>query len=246
MNKQQSKYALIAVIVLVMIIVLSSAFYTIDTGERGVILRMGRLTGIASEGLNSKVPFVDNVIKMSVRDRNLTIKSEVSSSDIQTIAVEVSLVYALNPAAVDKIFQTYSTRIEETLIRPTLSEKINAVIAEYPIEAFVEKRAEISNRINSSFAIQVDGTGIQVKSLLITNHDFSSEFNKAIEDKKIAEQGALAAKFTLERMKLEAEAQKIKQMSLSAMVLQEMAINKWDGHMPTYFSGSQLPFITIK
>jgi regulator of protease activity HflC (stomatin/prohibitin superfamily) len=156
------------------------------------------------------------------------------------------LVYSIDPTRVDKIFQTYSTKIEETLVRPTLSEKINAVIAEYPIEAFVEKRAEISNRINSSFAIQVDGTGILVKSLLITNHDFSSEFNKAIEDKKIAEQGALAARFTLERMKLEAEAQKIKQASLSGMVLQEMAINKWNGILPQYFSGGQLPFISIK
>ena len=85
-----------------------------------------------------------------------------------------------------------------------------------------------------------------LKSLLITNHDFSEDFNKAIEDKKIAEQGALTAKFTLERMKLEAEAQKVKQASLSPMVLQEMAINKWDGKMPQYFSGGQLPFITIK
>lgn len=239
-------YALIAVIGLAALIVLGSTFYTIDTGERGVVLRMGRLMSIAEEGLNAKAPFVDKVIKISVRDHNLSVKLEVSSSDIQTIAVEVSLVYSLDPAKVDKIFQTYSTRIEETLIRPTLSEKINAIIAEYPIETFVEKRAEISNRINTSFATQVNGNGILVKSLLITNHDFSDDFNKAIEDKKIAEQGALAAKFTLERMKLEAEAQRIKQASLSPMVLQELAINKWDGKMPQYFSGSQLPFITIK
>ena len=64
--------------------------------------------------------------------------------------------------------------------------------------------------------------------------------------KKIAEQGALTAKFTLERMKLEAEAQKVKQASLSPLVLQEMAINKWNGQLPQYFSGEQLPFLTIK
>jgi len=246
MNKKQLHYAGAALIALAVLIVLGNTFFTIDTGERGVMLRMGRLLSVADEGLNVKVPFVDKVIKMSVRDQNMSVKLEVSSSDIQTIAVDVSLVYALDPAKVDKIFQTYSTLIEQTLIRPTLSEKINAVIAEYPIETFVEKRAEISNRINSSFAVQVSGTGILVKSLLITNHDFSSDFNKAIEDKKIAEQGALAAKFTLERMKLEAEAQRIKQASLSPMVLQELAINKWDGKLPQYFSGNQLPFITIK
>lgn len=234
-------------IILILVVIFSfSAFYSIDTGERGVILRFGRLTGIASEGLNVKMPFVDNIEVLSVRDHNMTTKSEVSSSDIQTIAVEVGLVYSLDPQRVDYIYQTYGKNIENTLLRPTLSEKINAIIAEYPIEAFVEKRAEISNRISSAFSSQVGGSGIVVKSLLITNHDFSDEFNKAIEDKKIAEQGALAARFTLERMKLEAEAQTVKQASLSPMVLQEMAINKWDGKMPQYFSGGQLPFITIK
>ena len=234
------------VVGIIAVILIAASFYTIDTGEKGIVLRFGRLTKTVDEGLSVKVPFIDEVQKMSIRNQNLTMRLEVSSSDIQTIAVEVGLVYALEPNNVGKIYQTYRQNIENTLIRPTLAEKINAVIAEYPIETFVEKRAEISNRINSTFANQVAGSGIIVRSLLIINHDFSEEFNKAIEDKKIAEQGALAARFTLERMKLEAEAQKIKQASLSPMVLQEMAINKWDGKMPQYFSGDQLPFITIK
>jgi Membrane protease subunits, stomatin/prohibitin homologs len=225
---------------------LFNGFYTVDTGERGVVLRLGKLTDVVGEGMHMKAPFIDDIYKISIRDKNLTVNSEVSSSDIQTIAVEVSLVYSLDPSKVGQVYQTYSTRIEETLIRPTLSEKINAVIAEYPIETFVEKRAEISNRIRTAFADQVAGNGVLVKTLLITNHDFSDEFNKAIEDKKIAEQGALTAKFTLERMKLEAEAQKIKQASLSPMVLQELAITKWDGKLPTYMAGDKLPFITIK
>lgn len=241
--KMTNKHITLVLVLFALAVLAFSGFYTINTGERGVILRFGRLTGIADEGLNIKIPFVDHVEVLSVRDNNLTMKTQVSSSDIQTIDVEVGLVYSLNPTQVGYIYQTYGVNIEQTLLRPTLAEKINAVIAEYPIETFVEKRAEISNRINSTFANQVSGSGIQVKSLLITNHDFSDEFNKAIEDKKIAEQGALAAKFTLERMKLEAEAQKIKQASLSEMVLQEMAINKWDGKMPQYFSGGQLPFI---
>jgi regulator of protease activity HflC (stomatin/prohibitin superfamily) len=244
--KSIGKYFSAGVIVVFALIILFSSFFTINTGERGVVLRFGSLKIIANEGLNIKAPFIDRVERMSIRDKKLSIGIEVSSSDIQTIAVEVGLVYALDPAKVGLIYQRYGTIIEETLLRPALSEKINAIIAEYPIETFVEKRAEISSRINQAFSNQVSGSGILVKDLLITSHDFSDEFNKAIEDKKIAEQGALTAKFTLEKMKLEAEAQRIKQASLSSMVLQEMAINKWDGKLPTYFSGDQLPFITIK
>lgn len=244
--KNYNNYIISGLVALVFIIFFASSFYTVETGERAIVLRFGKMHTVADEGLNFKMPFTDEIRRLSIRDNNLTLKTEVSSSDIQTIVVEVALVYALDPTVLGRVYQTYGQNIENTLIRPTISEKINAVIAEYPIETFVEKRAEISSRINTTFANQVAGSGIMVKSLLIINHDFSDEFNKAIEDKKVAEQGALTAKFTLERMKLEAEAQMIKQASLSAMVLQEMAINKWDGKMPQYFSGSQLPFITIK
>jgi regulator of protease activity HflC (stomatin/prohibitin superfamily) len=245
-SKGLRKYIVLGIFGFFLLIILFGSFFTVNTGDRGVILRFGSLHSVANEGLNIKFPFIDKVERMSIRDRKLSINIEVSSSDIQTIGVDVGLVYALDPQKVGQIYQRYGTNIEETLLRPALSEKINAVIAEYPIETFVEKRAEISSRINIAFSNQIAGSGIVVKDLLIVNHDFSNEFNKAIEDKKIAEQGALTAKFTLEKMKLEAEAQLIKQASLSPMVLQEMAINKWDGKLPTYFSGDKLPFITIK
>ena len=89
-----------------------------------------------------------------------------------------------------------------------------------------------SDKINTRFTEKVKDSGIIVKSLSLTNHDFSDEYNKAIEAKKVAEQGALKAKYDLERVTLEAEAQLKKQKSLNAMVLQEKAIDKWDGKLP--------------
>ena len=135
---------------------------------------------------------------------------------------------------------------ENILIKPLLLESINSVVANYPIESFVEKRAEISERIKETFIAKAGHDGILVKSLMITEHDFSDEFNKAIEDKKIAEQGALKAKYDLERVTLEAKAQMEKQKSLNQMVLQEKAIDKWDGKLPQYYSGGELPFIFSK
>ena len=45
---------------------------------------------------------------------------------------------------------------------------------------------------------------------------------------------------------LEAKAQMEKQKSLNQMVLQEKAIDKWDGKLPQYYSGGELPFIFSK
>lgn len=233
-------------VVLVGICLVASMVSVIDTGERGVVLRLGKYTGTMDEGLNGKAPFIDRVVKMNVRDVNYPVETEVSSKDMQSIKVKVSLLYALDPKAVGSIYQKYGTNYETTLIKPTMLEIINSVIANYPIEEFVEKRSEISSKINQAFVDKTASSGVQVKSLLITDHDFSDEFNKAIENKKVAEQGALKAKYDLERVTLEAEAQTRKQKSLSPMVLQEKAIDKWDGKLPQYFSGEQLPFLTIK
>jgi regulator of protease activity HflC (stomatin/prohibitin superfamily) len=218
----------------------------IETGEKGVVLRLGRYSETMSEGLNFKIPVVDKVIKLNIRDVNLGVDTEVSSGDMQTSKVKTSLIYALDPSSVGNIYQKYNVNYENILIKPLLLESINSVVANYPIESFVEKRAEISERIKETFVAKAGHDGILVKSLMITEHDFSDEFNKAIEDKKIAEQGALKAKYDLERVTLEAKAQMEKQKSLNQMVLQEKAIDKWDGKLPQYYSGGELPFIFSK
>lgn len=233
-------------ILVTLILAAYSSFTVIDTGERGVVLRLGRYAETMDEGLNIKLPFVDKVTKMNIRDVNLSVDTEVSSGDMQTIKVKASLIYALDPNSVGNIYQKYKTNYENILLKPLLLESINSIVANYPIESFVEKRVEISERIKDTFVAKAGHDGIIVKSLMITEHDFSDEFNKAIEDKKVAEQGALKAKYDLERVTLEAKAQLEKQKSLNAMVLQEKAIDKWDGRLPQYFSGDELPFILSK
>jgi len=231
-------------VLLMALMVLVSSFVIIDTGERGVVLRFGEFKYVMGEGINFKAPFIDRVVTMSIRDTTYNSKSEVSSKDMQTIMVETTLIYTLDPDKLGDIYKVYGTKFEDVLIKPTMAEVVNAIVAAYPIESFVEKRAEISDKISKSFDTKIQGSGIIVKSLLITNHDFSNEFDKAIEAKKVAEQGALKAKYDLEKTRLDAEAQTLKQKSLNEMVLQEKAIDKWDGKLPTYMGdGRNLPFL---
>lgn len=239
-----SKIIPLALVGLLAYNVISSGATIIDTGERGVVLRLGKLVEQPlDEGFHIVVPVVDQVIKMSTRDIPSKIETEVSSADMQTIKVKMTLIYALNPNEVGTVYQKYRTNIDKILVQPTLLEITNSVIANYPIEQFVEKRSEISQKISTAFTEKTKNTGITVKSLLITEHDFSDEYNKAIEGKKVAEQRSLQAKYDLERVKLEAEAQRQKQQSLSPLVLQEKAIDKWDGKLPQYYSGGSLPFL---
>ena len=62
----------------------------IETGEKGVVLRLGKYSETLSEGLNFKIPIVDKVVKLNIRDVNLGVDTEVSSGDMQTIKVKTS------------------------------------------------------------------------------------------------------------------------------------------------------------
>ncbi|MDX1776313.1 MAG: FtsH protease activity modulator HflK, partial [Desulfobulbales bacterium] len=57
---------LFIILIIVLIQIVYSSFYTIKPGERGVVLRFGEYSRTASPGLNFKIPLVDNVIKVDI------------------------------------------------------------------------------------------------------------------------------------------------------------------------------------
>ena len=240
----KSSFAIGGLVGLFILFLVMGGFTIIDSGEMGMIFRFGRYQYSITEGLNFKVPFIDSVTKVSIRDRDFNSKIEISSKDMQTIVIESTLVFAFDPDKLGDIYKSYKNKVEEIVIRPTVYEIINSVCASYPIEKFVESREEISHKILTAIIEKTSGTGIVVKKFYITNHDFSDEYNKAIENKKVAEQEALTAQYIKQKNILESEAQAIKTKTLSPLVLMEKAVDKWDGHMPKImnFSGN-LPLV---
>lgn len=237
-NGNRSKIAKIVSGVFIAFIALMSCFSIIETGERGVVLRLGEYKYTMNEGLNFKAPFIDSVYKMQIRDRSYNSDVEVSSKDMQTIKISSSLVYSLDSQKVGDIYRRYGNNIESTIIKPTVAEVINATIAQYPIEEFVSKRDEISKKIMGTIRTRFSDIGIDIKSFLITNHDFSDDYNKAIEQKKIAEQAAITAEYNKQKAQLDSEANKYRNEGLSKYVLMEKFLDKWDGHMPKVLTGN--------
>lgn len=237
-NGNLPKIAKIVSSVFIAFIAIMSSFSIIETGERGVVLRLGEYKYTMNEGLNFKAPFIDSVYKMQIRDRSYNSDVEVSSKEMQTIKISSSLVYSLDSQKVGDIYRRYGNNIESTIIKPTVAEVINATIAQYPIEEFVSKRDEISKKIMGTIQTRLSDIGIDIKSFLITNHDFSDDYNKAIEQKKIAEQAAITAEYNKQKAQLDSEANKYRNEGLSKYVLMEKFLDKWDGHMPKVLTGS--------
>lgn len=57
---------ILVIIAVIAFQILYSSFYTIEPGERGVVLRFGQFNKIAPPGLNFKLPMIDDVTKVDV------------------------------------------------------------------------------------------------------------------------------------------------------------------------------------
>jgi len=250
---------LIAAFVAVVIIFIAlGSWGTVDAGHRGVVLRMGAVTGeIKPEGFYTKTPFVDHVIPMDVRIQKEQVESEGASKDLQSVKTVVALNLSVLPDKCASLYQSIGPEYLQTVVGPALQESIKAVIAQYTAEELVSKREDVREAIAKLIADKLSPSGIKIEALNIVNFDFSSSFNQAIEAKVTAEQNALAAKNLLAQKEFEAkqtvaiakgkaDAMQIEANALrdNPMILQLRALEKWDGTLPRVTSGA-VPFIDV-
>lgn len=253
-NGKKVKIIVGVCVALLLIVAISIASITIvPAGHKGVTLNMGAVTGtVMNEGINFKIPFVQNAEIIDVRVKKYESKDNSSASkDLQTIKSSIAVNYRVNQDHVADLYQKIGMSYESTVINPAISECIKSVTSRYTAEELITKRTEVSEEMKKFLQKKLSEKYILVDSFNIINFDFTDAFNTAIEEKQIAEQNALKAKYDLERIKTEAEqavtkakgeaeAMKLKNEQISQSIIYLEFIDKWDGKMPTYYGSDNL------
>ena len=191
--------------VLFAIIICWSGWYTVDQGDRAVVLRFGKLSEVTGPGLHFKLPFVDGVEKISVRTRKNTHKINVYSKDIQSAVIVFSINYALNPAKVGDIYGQYGLMFEERIILPQVMAKPKDVFGKYNAVDIVQNREKLTAEILAELEKQFKETGIIAESVQIENIDYSDEYERSVEERMKAEVEVQRVRQNLEREKISAE-----------------------------------------
>lgn len=243
----------VCVAVLLIAVIAIASITIVPAGHKGVTLNMGAVTGaVMNEGINFKIPFVQNAEIIDVRVKKYESKDNSSASkDLQTIKSSIAVNYRVNQDHVADLYQKIGMSYESTVINPAISECIKSVTSRYTAEELITKRTEVSEEMKKFLQKKLSEKYILVDSFNIINFDFTDAFNTAIEEKQIAEQNALKAKYDLERIKTEAEqavtkakgeaeAMKLKNEQISQNIIYLEFIDKWDGKMPTYYGSDNL------
>ena len=235
-------------------------FAIINAGERGVVMRFGKVQDVIfDEGIHLITPIVTTVKTLSVRVQKNDVDAEVFSRDLQDVKMDVAINWHIAPQTVNQVFQRVGDeeQIVFRIITPAVSEVVKAATAKKTAEEIIAKRTELKKEIDTDLKERLKSYGVIVDDVSLVNVSFSPEFAKAIEAKQIAEQEAKRAEFDalkaekqaqadINRAKGQAEAQRLQRLTLTPELLQKQAIEKWNGQFPLVMGGNgALPFINI-
>jgi regulator of protease activity HflC (stomatin/prohibitin superfamily) len=251
--------------VFVVAIVFVSSIGMVTAGHRGVVLSFGGVTGrILGEGFYVIIPLTQSVEVMSVRVEAYEAVAASASRDLQEVSTKITLNYWVDPEQVGRVFQTLGHFYEDRIIKPAIQEAVKASTAQFDAEKLITERPLVKGKIELMLTERLKVHGIRVDAVSLTDFSFSPDFTKAIEAKVTASQLALKAQRDLERIKTEAQ-QKIESAKAEAEALrlqkeqvtpallqlrrienERIALEKWDGHLPTVVTGnSAVPIMDI-
>ncbi|WP_249366582.1 MULTISPECIES: prohibitin family protein [Neobacillus] len=257
------KFIVSGVILVLVIVVFIFSGTKVESGHRGVLLQLGAVKPtILTEGFHFKIPFIQSVEQVEVRVQKEESSQSAASKDLQMVTAKVAVNYSVDPGKVNKLYQEIGPDFRARIVDPAIAESLKAITAQYTAEELISKRPDVSAKVKEMLSKKLTKYYMLLEDINIKEFAFSEEFNKAIELKQTAEQNALKAQRDLDRIKIEAEQQitqakaeaeslKLKKeevtpelIQLKQIEVQEKALEKWDGRLPSV-TGGATPFIDL-
>lgn len=248
-NMNQVKMIKWGIIAFVILILVLGSFRTIEAGHVGVITRFGAVNRVANPGLIFKFPLIESVHSMETRTQKEQADASAASSDLQEVKSTIALNYHLRGEKAVEVYQNVGEDYKIRIIDPAVQEAFKATTAKFTAEDLIGKREAVKLIAYEELKIRLEKYNVVVDDFNIINFDFSQEFNTAIEAKQVAQQNLAKAKIEKETAVTQAQGQADAQKalkdtgSLTSEYLQFLALQKWNGILPTVTNG--VPFISI-
>ena len=191
----------IAIGVLAVVVLPFLSYYTVNEGERGILLRYGKIVKVAEPGLGFKIPFMESVEKISTRNQAVAY-----SRDQQPAQMTVSVSFHIKPSEAGAVYTTYNTieALKDRLIVRQLPTQLENVFGQYTAISAVQDRTKLVQDLQNAMRKAVVGP-VVIDGVQIENIDFSDAYEKSIEDRMKAEVAIATRKQNLETEKIQAQ-----------------------------------------
>jgi len=174
----------LASIIVVVLIILAAAIRILREYERGVIFRLGRLVGAKGPGLIILIPFIDKMVKTSLR----TVVMDVPPQDVITrdnVSVQVNAVIyfrIINPEKAIVEVENYifaTSQLAQTTLR--------SIVGQVELDELLGEREKINHELQKIIDKQSDPWGIKVSLVEVKHIDLPIEMKRAMAKQAEAE-----------------------------------------------------------
>ncbi len=185
------------------------SIHIVETGQIAVVKHMGEAKEVKSAGMHFDFWLTEQYEYYDSKVQNVEMGTQAYSSDAQTMDIAMTLQYQISTEkAVDIAKQYGSLEALQNRIEAIAIEKTKSVLSSYKAMDIISDRASMSPRVEDAIIGAItEEYFVTVSTVVLTNIDFSDAFEKAVEEKMIAEQKKLQAEYENEMKVAAAEAE---------------------------------------
>ena len=201
-------YAFIGLFVLILLV---SAIKILKEYERGVVFRLGRLVGARGPGLIILIPFIERMVKTSLR----TVAMDIPPQDVITkdnVSVQVNAVLYFRVVVPENAIVEVENYLFATsqLAQTTL----RSIVGQVELDELLAERDKINNELQKVIDKQSDPWGIKVSMVEVKHIDLPLEMKRAMAKQAEAERERRAKVIAAE-----GEFQAAEKLSLAAEII---------------------------
>ncbi len=177
-----------AAAVIVLVVVLLSTYFTIDQGERGVVMHWGAVVGEAAPGLHFKMPVITTIEKISVqiqkgafeKTADADTRLQAYSRDQQPATIAMAVNYHVTDASA--VYAQYGSlaNMRSRIIDSRAYEQFKNVFGQFDAADAIQKRAVLNAEVFAAIRKSVSGP-VAIDSVQIEDISFSSQYEAAVE-----------------------------------------------------------------
>ena len=211
---------------LVSIMVLSGSVYTIQPNEYVVVRNLGKISSIKSEpGLNFKIPFIQNVSKISKETLFYDIpESDVITKDKKSMVVDCFALWKItDPAKVVRTLNAVRGRADERIEAAVYNAVKNTISSMTQDEVIASRGETLTAKITAEANSDIGQYGIEIVTAQIKTLSLPTDNQAAVYTRMISERENIAASYQAEG---DAKAQKIRNETDKEVELKLAEANK--------------------
>jgi regulator of protease activity HflC (stomatin/prohibitin superfamily) len=171
--------------------------------ERGVVLTLGKYSGMKSPGLRIVIPILQVMHKVDTRTNAIDIpRQEVITKDNVTVGVDAIVYFRVIDAAKATLeINNYAFATSQFA-----GAALRDITGNFELDELLSRREEISQRIKEIVDAQTDKWGIDVENVKLQNIELPDDMKRAMARQAEAERTRRAAVITAEGEKASAKA----------------------------------------